>query len=197
MLLRHAFWIKGSIIEHLKVTKTTTLKKDITTPCGYDYTVVEGYFDEHSSHSVAHITMWHPVFVKIIDNPCHVLHSQETASDILEEGGDDVKSAWPLWAGLHTCYNGNYNRKQGFKAERIQKDGLSSDCSLQLENMKLESLVIADQHAAVNLYPGLVLTARHTMGMNLARSIRRSVGISQILSLQSCITVGFVTEVKS
>ena len=66
------------------------------------------------------------------------------------------------------CYNGHYNRKQGCKAERIQKDGPSSDCSLQLENMKLESLVIADQHAAVNLYPGLVLTARHTLGMAFA-----------------------------
>ena len=144
--------------------------KGITTPYGYGH--MAGYFDEHSSHSVAHITMWHPVFVNIIDNPCHVLHSQETASDILEEGGDDVKSAWPLWAGLHTCYNGNYNRKQGFKAERIQKDSLSSDCSLQLENMKSESLVIADQHAAVNMYSGPVHTARHTMGIGFARSIK-------------------------
>ena len=72
-------------------------------------------------------------------------HSRGTASEILEEGGDDVKSAWPLWAGPHTCYNGNYNGKQGCKAERIRKDCLSSDCSLQLGNMKLESLVIADQ----------------------------------------------------
>ncbi|PHT51788.1 ATP synthase subunit alpha, mitochondrial [Capsicum baccatum] len=63
-------------------------------------------------------------------------------------GGDDVKSAWPLWAGPHTCYNSNYNGKQGCKAERIRKDCLCSDCSLQLGNMKLESLVIADQHAA-------------------------------------------------
>lgn len=38
-----------------------------------------------------------------------VPHSRRTASDILEEGGDDVKSAWPLWAGPHTCYNGNYD----------------------------------------------------------------------------------------
>ena len=74
-----------------------------------------------------------------------VPHSRGTASDILEEGGDDVKSAWPLWAGPHTCYNGNYNGKQGCKAERIRKDCLSSDCSLQLGNMKLESLVIAGQ----------------------------------------------------
>ena len=54
-----------------------------------------------------------------------MLHSQETASDMLEEGGDDVKSAWPLWAGPRTCYNGNDNGKQGRKAERIRKDCLS------------------------------------------------------------------------
>ena len=50
------------------------------------------------------------------------------------------------------------------------KAGLSSDWSLQLDSMKLESLVIADQHAAVNTFPGLVHTARHTMGVGLARS---------------------------
>ena len=38
---------------------------------------------------------------------------------------------------------------------------LSSDCTLQLEYMKLELLVIADQRAAVNTFPGLVHTARH------------------------------------
>ena len=40
---------------------------------------------------------------------------------------------------------------------------LSSDWSLQLDSMKLESLVIADQHAAVNTFSGLVHTARQTM----------------------------------
>ena len=44
-----------------------------------------------------------------------------------------------------------------------QKTGLSTDWSLQLDSMKLESLVIADQNAAVNTFPGLVHTARHTM----------------------------------
>jgi len=43
-----------------------------------------------------------------------------------------------------------------------QKAVLSSDWSLQLDSMKLESLVIADQHAAVNTFPDLVHTARHT-----------------------------------
>ena len=47
---------------------------------------------------------------------------------------------------------------------------LSSDCSLQLDCMKSESLVIADQQAAVNTFPGLVHTARHTMEAGSARS---------------------------
>ena len=51
-----------------------------------------------------------------------------------------------------------------------QKAVLSSDWSLQLDSMKLESLVIADQHAAVNTFPGLVHTARHTMGVGSALS---------------------------
>ncbi len=42
-----------------------------------------------------------------------------------------------------------------------QKAVPSSDCSLQLDCVKVESLVIADQHAAVNTFPGLVHTARH------------------------------------
>ncbi len=51
-----------------------------------------------------------------------------------------------------------------------QKAGLSSDRSLQLDSMKLESLVIADQNAAVNTFPGLVHTARHTMRVGFTRS---------------------------
>ena len=54
--------------------------------------------------------------------------------------------------------------------EQIPKNRLSSDCTLQLEYMKVESLVIADQHAAVNTFPGLVHTARHTMGVGSTRS---------------------------
>ena len=50
------------------------------------------------------------------------------------------------------------------------KAGLSSDCRLQLACMKSELLVIADQHAAVNTFPGLVHTARHTMGVGSTRS---------------------------
>ena len=92
-----------------------------------------------------------------------------TAGDKPEEGGDDVKSSWPLRIGLHTCYNGNYSGQRRREAKQISKSYLSSDCSLQLESMKSESLVIADQHAAVNTFPGLVHTARHTMGVGFTR----------------------------
>ena len=47
------------------------------------------------------------------------------------------------------------------KVSQSYKAGLSSDWSLQFDSMKVESLVIADQHAAVNTFPGLVHTARH------------------------------------
>ena len=92
-------------------------------------------------------------------------NSEETAGDKPEEGGDDVKSSWPLHPGLHTCYNGSDNGKRPRKGELIPKSCLSLDCTLQLECMKLESLVIVDQHATVNTFPGLVHTARHTMGV--------------------------------
>jgi hypothetical protein len=102
--------------------------------------------------------------------PGHAGHSGETAGDKPEEGGDDVKSSWPLRAGLHTCYNGGDSGRRWSDPEPIPKSRLSSDCTLQLECMKSESLVIADQHAAVNTFPGLVHTARHAMGVGFTRS---------------------------
>ncbi len=56
------------------------------------------------------------------------------------------------------------------RRSKSHKTYLSPDCSLQLDCMKLESLVIADQNAAVNTFPGLVHTARHTMGVGCTRS---------------------------
>ena len=64
-----------------------------------------------------------------------------------------------------------FNRgKQSREAEQIPKRCLSSDCSLQLECTKSELLVIANQNVAVNAFPGLVHTARHTMEVGGARS---------------------------
>ncbi len=56
------------------------------------------------------------------------------------------------------------------RASESQKAGLSSDCGLQPAHMKLESLVIAGQHTAVNTFPGLVHTARHTTKVGNTRS---------------------------
>ncbi len=68
---------------------------------------------------------------------------------------------------------------------------LSSDCTLQLECMKPESLVIADQHAAVNPFPGLVHTARHTTRVRNTRSRRGNPQGSQLSK------VGWMIGVKS
>ena len=89
-----------------------------------------------------------------------------------EEGGDDVKSSCPLCPGLHTCYNGRHNGLPPRERERIPKAGPSSDWRLQPASMKSELLVIADQHAAVNAFPGLVHTARHTTRVDCTRSRR-------------------------
>ena len=60
--------------------------------------------------------------------------------------------------------------KQNREVEQIPKRRLSSDCRLQLACMKSELLVIVDQHATVNTFPGLVHTARHTMRAGNTRS---------------------------
>ena len=59
---------------------------------------------------------------------------------------------------------------QPARGSQSQKTGRSPDCSLQLDCMKSESLVIAKQNVAVNTFPGLVHTALHTMGVDCSRS---------------------------
>ena len=78
----------------------------------------------------------------------------------------------------HAPYDLGYTRatmdgaegSEPVKASKTQKTVLSSDCSLQLDYMKLESLVIANQNVAVNTFSGLVHTARHTMRVDNTRS---------------------------
>ena len=79
----------------------------------------------------------------------------------------------------HGLYVQGYTRAtmvgtKGSKPARVSqshKAGLSSDWSLQLDSMKLESLVIVDQNATVNTFSGLVLTARHVKGVGSARRL--------------------------
>ncbi len=83
-----------------------------------------------------------------------------------------------ITSSRHDPYGLGYTRvtmattkgSNGASRSESQKSCLSSDCSLQLESMKLESLVIVDQHATVNLYLGLVLPARHAPGVEWLRS---------------------------
>ena len=63
------------------------------------------------------------------------------------------------------------NEEQTREGEQNFKNGLSSDCRLQLACMKLELLVIVNQHVTVNTFPGLVHTARQTMRVGNARSL--------------------------
>ncbi len=75
-----------------------------------------------------------------------------------------------MTSSQHGLYAWGYTRAtmaatKGCKPVRgseSQKTGLSSDRGLQLDLVKAESLVIPDQHAGVNTFPGLVHTARHT-----------------------------------
>ena len=78
----------------------------------------------------------------------------------------------------HAPYDLGYTRNtmavnrgmQSREAERTPKSRLSSDRRLQLACMKVELLVIANQNVAVNTFPGLVHTARHTMRVGNTRS---------------------------
>ncbi len=71
----------------------------------------------------------------------------------------------PYAWGYTRATMGGTKRSQPARVSKSQKTSLSSDWSLQLDSMKLESLVIAGQHTAVNTFSGLVHTARHTMGV--------------------------------
>ena len=73
------------------------------------------------------------------------------------------------WA-THVLQWRSTKRSEIARWSKTQKQRPSSDCRLQLACMKSELLVIADQHAAVNTFPGLVHTARHTMRAGGTRS---------------------------
>ncbi len=62
------------------------------------------------------------------------------------------------------------NRREPARGSQSEKTGPISDRRLQPACMKLESLVMADLHAAVNTFPGLVHTARHITKVGCTRS---------------------------
>ena len=92
-------------------------------------------------------------------NPCPMLPAVQAGDSgdcrgQLEEGGDDVKSSWPLCPGLQTCYNGRYRGLQTREGEPIPKSRSQFDRGLQLDPVKSESLVIADQQRRGEYVPG-------------------------------------------
>ena len=99
-------------------------------------------------------------------NPCLLL-----LIECLRETADQHRRKVWMMSSQHAPYILGYTRTtmvgtmscDPAKASQSQKPYLSSDCTLQLEYMKVESLVIAGQHTAVNTFQGLVHTARHTM----------------------------------
>ncbi len=76
----------------------------------------------------------------------------------------------PYGQGYTRATMGRTEGNEAVRWSRTHKASLSSDWSLQLDSMKSESLVIANQNVAVNTFPGLVHTARHTMGVDCTRS---------------------------
>ena len=78
----------------------------------------------------------------------------------------------PYVQGYTRATMGGTKGSEPARGSQSQKAVLSSDRSLQPDSVKVESLVIADQHAAVNTFSGLVHTARHTMGVSCTGSRR-------------------------
>src|SRR5574343_1946149 len=107
-------------------------------------------------------------------NPCHQLLRKGTLMRLPVTNRRKVG----MTSGPHGPDGEGYTRHtmagtegcQPARGSQSQKSGRSPDRSLQLDWVKSESLVIADQLAAVNTFPGLVHTARHTMGAGSARS---------------------------
>ena len=75
-----------------------------------------------------------------------VEHSGETAADKAEEGGDDVKSSWPLCPGRHTCYNGRHKRQLTSDSWRILKS--RSQFGLQSETRLHEAGIASNRRSA-------------------------------------------------
>ncbi len=110
-------------------------------------------------------------------NPCRQLPSLswengETASARRRKAGMTSNHHAPYDLGHTRATMDGTEGSEGASRSGPQKPVPSSDCSLQLDCTKPESLVIADQNAAVNTFSGLVHTARHTMRVGNTRSRR-------------------------
>ena len=99
-----------------------------------------------------------------------VRHGEECLRQVRQKVGMTSSPHGPYrWGYTRHTMDGTKGR-QPARGSQSHKAIRSPDRSLQLDCVKSESLVIADQNVAVNTFPGLVHTARHTMGVGFARS---------------------------
>ncbi|KAK3021605.1 LOW QUALITY PROTEIN: hypothetical protein RJ639_045238, partial [Escallonia herrerae] len=98
-----------------------------------------------------------------------VISCRKTASDNPEEGEDDVKLSCPLCPGRHTCYNGRDKGSRSREGELTPKT--CPQFGLQAATCLHEVGIASNRrHTAVNSFPSLEHTARHTMGASHAQS---------------------------
>ena len=95
---------------------------------------------------------------------------EELPAQAVRKVGTTSSHHGPYAQGHKRATMGGTKGRKLARVSQSQKVVLSSDRSLQLDSVKLESLVIADQNAAVNTFSGLVHTARHTMRAVCTRS---------------------------
>ena len=107
-------------------------------------------------------------------NQCHLLVRKGTLMGLAGTNsrtvGTTSRSKRTYGKGVESHTMVGTEGGQPARGSRSQNTDRSPDYSLQLDYMKSESLVIAGQHTAVNTFPGLVHTARHTMGVSCSRS---------------------------
>ncbi len=109
-------------------------------------------------------------------NPCHLLPAFRMGTQMelpvtnRRKVGTTSSHHGPYVLGYTRATMAGTERCKTARWSKSQKAGLSSDWSLKPDSMKVESLVIAHQHGAVNTFPGLVHTARHTTRVGGTRS---------------------------
>ncbi len=109
-------------------------------------------------------------------NPCHLLPAFRMGTQMelpvtnRRKVGTTSSHHGPYVLGYTRATMAGTERCKTARWSKSQKAGPSSDWSLKPDSMKVESLVIAHQHGAVNTFPGLVHTARHTTRVGGTRS---------------------------
>ena len=150
-------------------------------------------------HGCRQFVSW-DVHLSVVTNATRILCYFSTRNCLAtsgEEGADDVKSAWCLYPGQHTSYNGADRGLPSREAELIPKRPPSSDCRLQLACMKSELLVIAGQHTAVNTFSPLVHTARQARRVGGTRRRLSNPALSKSDSFLIHLTMYYVYVLKS